>query len=425
MPEERDPHQLLALVLDAARAMSRHDEPADVAKIALEYGRKILHFDRFIAVTRDELERPMVRITRSAAPGTSFHDPAGEHEFAPITRGLIPELMYAGQPRLIDDLDLPPDDPAGKYFQGMHSLAAIPQFRGGEAVDMSFHLSRDVAAYRPEQFAELALISSLFGQSIHNLARAREFAEAEKNLKEQYDIIAKLSNNVMNSAMDLKHDNEILEVRVRERTRELTEANIDAIYMLAIASEAKDEDTGAHVRRIFRLTREIAAGLGMSSRQAEDLAYASVLHDVGKIHVPDQILKKPGPLTDDEWKVMREHTIAGERILSDKPFFSHARKIARSHHENWDGSGYPDATAGEHIPIEARIVHLADVYDALTSPRVYKAAWKPVEAADFIRESKGHMFDPDLVSLFDDLIKSGKVNGQQHQHEPHLQDKGH
>jgi HD-GYP domain-containing protein (c-di-GMP phosphodiesterase class II) len=354
----------------------------------------------------------MVRITRTDAPGTAFHDPSGDHELPPITRGLIPELLHAGQPRLIEDLQLSPDDPAGHYFEGMHSLAAIPQFRGGEALDMSFHLRRDVGAYRPERFAELALISSLFGQSIHNLARARQFAEAEKNLKEQYDIIAKLSNNVMDSAMDLKHDNEILEIRVRERTRELTEANIDAIYMLAIASEAKDEDTGSHVRRIFRLTKQIASALGMNDRQSEDLAYASVLHDVGKIHVPDQILKKPGPLTEGEWKVMREHTIAGERILSDKPFFSHARKIARSHHENWDGSGYPDATSGERIPMEARIVHLADVYDALTSPRVYKAAWKPTEAADFIRESSGHMFDPDLVPLFDELVKSGQVNGQ-------------
>jgi HD-GYP domain-containing protein (c-di-GMP phosphodiesterase class II) len=359
------------------------------------------------------MEGKAVRITRSDAPGTSFHDPTGYDEFSPITRGLIPDLLHAAQPRLIDDLQLAPDDPAARYFAGMRSLAAVPHFSGGEASDMVFQLRAEPAAYREEYFAELVLATTLFGQAIHTLARARQSQEAERNIKEQYDIIAKLSTNVMNSAMDLKHDNEVLEVRVRERTRELAEANLDAIYMLAIASEAKDEDTGAHVRRIFRLTREIASALGMNTRQAEDLAYASVLHDVGKIHVPDSILKKPGPLTQEEWGVMREHTIAGERILSEKPFFTHARKIARSHHENWDGSGYPDATSGDRIPMEARIVHLADVYDALTSPRVYKAAWQPTEAADFIRESRGQMFDPELVLVFDDLVKSGKVNGRE------------
>src|SRR5689334_20094209 len=174
MPPDRDPRDLLALVLDAARELSRHDEPAQVTRIAMERGRKILHFDRCIAVTRRDMEPHSVRITRSDAPGTDFHDPTGSHEFPPIMRGIIPELLNAGQPRLIDELSLASDDPAGKYFEGMRSLAAIPHFRGGEAVDMVFHLRAEPAAYRPEQFAELALISSLFGQAIHNLARARQ-----------------------------------------------------------------------------------------------------------------------------------------------------------------------------------------------------------------------------------------------------------
>jgi putative two-component system response regulator len=125
-----------------------------------------------------------------------------------------------------------------------------------------------------------------------------------------------------------------------------------------------------------------------------------VLHDIGKMHVPDGILKKPGPLTADEMKTMQEHTVWGERILGEKPFFAAARRIARSHHENWDGSGYPDRTRGNNIPIEARIVHLADVYDALVSPRVYKAAWTPRQAGEFIVEASGQMFDPELVRVF-------------------------
>jgi putative two-component system response regulator len=283
----------------------------------------------------------------------------------------------------------------------MRSMVAIPQFRAGEAVDMIFHLRREPAAFQSERFAELVLISSLFGQSVNNLGRARELAQAERSIKNQYEIIAKLSNTVMNSALDLKHDNELLERRVRERTRELAEANLDAIYMLAIASEAKDEDTGAHLRRIFDLTRKIAAQMGHNERETEDLAHASVLHDVGKIHVPDSILKKPGPLTEEERTVMRQHTTAGERILSNKPYFARARNIARSHHENFDGSGYPDGRRGADIPIEARIVHLADVYDALTSVRVYKPAWPREKATEFIRTSRGCMFDPEVVGAFD------------------------
>jgi HD-GYP domain-containing protein (c-di-GMP phosphodiesterase class II) len=136
-----------------------------------------------------------------------------------------------------------------------------------------------------------------------------------------------------------------------------------------------------------------------------------VLHDVGKMHVPDHILKKPGPLTPDERKLIEEHTIIGERILSEAPFFNRARAIARSHHENWDASGYPDATVGNAIPIEARIVHLADVYDALTSPRDYKHAWSSDDAAGVIRESRGKMFDPDVAKAFESLFARGATTG--------------
>jgi len=156
----------------------------------------------------------------------------------------------------------------------------------------------------------------------------------------------------------------------------------------------------------------LAQEMGMHDHEAESLGRASILHDVGKMHVPDAILKKAGKLTPDEMATMQEHTIAGERILGDNPYFAVARKIARSHHENFDGSGYPDRTNGDAIPMEARIVHLADVYDALTSPRVYKAAWTPAEAADFIREARGQMFDPDVVKAFESAYANGANRGQ-------------
>ena len=233
---------------------------------------------------------------------------------------------------------------------------------------------------------------------------------AEEGLKEQYRTVAELSNTILDQAMTLKHYADALELRVRQRTAELHEANLDAIYMLAIASEAKDQDTGAHVRRIETYARLLAREMGLTQKDADEIGYSAILHDVGKIHVPDDILKKPGALTPDERTICNQHTLHGERILSTKPFFAPARRIARSHHENFDGSGYPDALSGYAIPIEARIVHLADVYDALTSVRVYKSAWSPTDAASVIRESSGAMFDPDIVRAFESLFNSARFD---------------
>ena len=231
----------------------------------------------------------------------------------------------------------------------------------------------------------------------------------EKDLQQRYNDIASLSDTVLEQALQLKRYSKELEQRVRERTLDLHTANMEAIYMLAVASEAKDHDTGAHVRRIERYTRLLASELGQSAAEAERMGYSAILHDVGKIHVPDDILRKPGPLTPDEWKIMREHVIMGERILSREPFFELARTIARSHHENWDGSGYPDGMSGTSIPLAARIVRVADVFDALTFARPYKRAWSVEEAATTVEREQGQAFDPAVVKAFLAVFRSGRM----------------
>jgi putative two-component system response regulator len=233
--------------------------------------------------------------------------------------------------------------------------------------------------------------------------------EVETDLKEQYAFISQLSDTILKQAIDLKRQAEQLEQRVEQRTRELHEANMDAVFMLAVASEAKDADTGAHVQRLRKLTEKIAQEMGLPPAQVRQIGYASVLHDVGKIHVPDRILSKPGPLDPSEREEMKQHTLAGERILSNRPFFEPARRIARWHHEDWSGSGYPDGLAREAIPIEARIVHVADVFDALTNQRVYKPAWSTEKAAQFIREQAGGMFDPAVVRAFLQVLNGEPV----------------
>jgi PAS domain S-box-containing protein/putative nucleotidyltransferase with HDIG domain len=231
--------------------------------------------------------------------------------------------------------------------------------------------------------------------------------QAEQSLQERHDFIVQMSDTVLQQALDLKHYSQQLEQRVQERTAQLEQAQMDAIYMLAIASEAKDQDTGRHVLRIQKYAQELARRLGFSERESQAIGYSAILHDVGKIHIPDEILTKPGPLDDSQRRHMQQHTIAGERIISPHTFFERSRRIARSHHENWDGSGYPDGASKDFIPIDARIVHLVDVYDALIHARVYKKAWPRERAVEEIRQSRGKMFDPEVVRAFDEALRGG------------------
>jgi putative nucleotidyltransferase with HDIG domain/PAS domain S-box-containing protein len=234
--------------------------------------------------------------------------------------------------------------------------------------------------------------------------------EAETMMREHYGFIVQMSDTVLEQAMELKRHAEHLEERVRQRTLELHDAHMEAVYMLAVAAEAKDQDTGKHVRRIQRYASLLARRIGMPAAEAEAIGYSAILHDVGKIHVPDRILSKPGPLDDDERAQMQQHTLAGERILSPTAFFERARRIARSHHENWDGSGYPDRRAGQEIPLEARIVHVADVFDALATARVYKEPWPAGQAAGAIVSERGRMFEPEIADAFASLFQSGELS---------------
>jgi PAS domain S-box-containing protein len=231
---------------------------------------------------------------------------------------------------------------------------------------------------------------------------------AEQTLIDQNKRLGELSDLVLSQARALREYADSLELRVAQRTRELHDAHLETIYILAIASEARDEETGGHVRRVRQMTQQLAGKMGLSPVEAERIGYSSVLHDVGKIHSPDSILKKPGPLTADERCEMHLHTLAGERILQPSSFFSQASRIARSHHENWDGSGYPDRLAGEAIPFEARVVHLVDVFDALTHARVYKPAWSCKEAVGEIIANRGKMFDPAMVDAFVEMNPCGQ-----------------
>ncbi len=200
-----------------------------------------------------------------------------------------------------------------------------------------------------------------------------------------------------------------LEKMVTFRTAELLEANMASIMMLAVASEYRDTDTGNHVRRISDYSKAVALQMGYSQTKAEEISYSSILHDVGKIGVPDSILKKPGKLTVEEFEVMKSHTLHGESILASSPFFEMARLVARHHHEKFNGKGYPDGLSEYKIPLVARITSVVDVFDALTTERVYKKAWPMEKALNLIKEGSGEDFDPMVVDAFANMYDDGTV----------------
>ena len=181
---------------------------------------------------------------------------------------------------------------------------------------------------------------------------------------------------------------------------ELEYAHKHAMFMLAIASEYRDAETGKHIRRIVKMTSEIALKMGIPPELATQMGNDSLLHDLGKLGISDYILLKPGKLSDSEFETIKQHTVIGAKIIGDNKWFSQAHQIAMSHHERWDGSGYPEGLKGDAIPLAARIVAVADEYDALTSKRPYKEKWSKKKTIDKIKQESGTHFDPEVVKAF-------------------------
>ena len=188
--------------------------------------------------------------------------------------------------------------------------------------------------------------------------------------------------------------------------QELQEAYFDTIQRLVVAAEYRDEDTGSHIVRMSRYSAFIAEKKGFPKIDVQNILFAATMHDVGKIGIPDNILLKKGKLTDEEFKIIKTHCTIGARILSNSKskVLQLAESIALTHHEKWNGKGYPEGLTGQKIPIVGRVVCLADVFDALTSKRPYKKPISVVKACDIIRNDRGKNFDPEIVDIFFDNL---------------------
>ncbi|MGI9456239.1 MAG: HD domain-containing phosphohydrolase [Aeoliella sp.] len=240
------------------------------------------------------------------------------------------------------------------------------------------------------------------------------------------DLLARLRSALrLKSFQDeLKAHNEQLEQTVQKRTRELVASRIDVIWRLGKAAEYRDEETGNHVVRVGCFSRTVARELGLNGEFVDNLFLGAPLHDLGKIGIPDRILLKPGKLNETEWQIMRRHSTIGAEILRDEgkvkrvaamfgglqqdaaslnienPILETASSICLTHHEKWDGSGYPSGLAGESIPLESRIVAIADVYDALRSQRPYKRPFSLEESLAILAQNVGKHFDPEVHAAF-------------------------
>jgi len=230
---------------------------------------------------------------------------------------------------------------------------------------------------------------------------ARDYVTKPFNIRE---LVSRVYNllEVQIAHKFLNNQNQILEARVRKRTQEIVETRLQIVRHLGRAAEYRDNETGLHIIRMSKMAVVIAEGAGLDEEQCEMLLNAAPMHDIGKIGIPDRILLKPGKLDADEWEIMKTHAAIGEKVLSNdtSALMVMAKTIAGSHHEKWNGEGYPRGLSGEDIPLVGRITAIADVFDALTSVRTYKKEWSIDKAKELIISESGKQFDPRLVEVF-------------------------
>ena len=310
------------------------------------------------------------------------------------------------------------------------SSAVVDQFEAHEP-DL---LLLDLSMPGPDGFEILRRLSDLVSPEVYvpilvltgNVsaeARQKALAGGAKDfLTKPFDVpevLVRIDNLLETRRLHLQisHQNRILEERVRERTRSLEEARLDVLARLARAAEFRDDETGEHTRRVGDLSARLASRLGLPAEEAETLRLTAPLHDVGKIGIPDSILLKPGALSPAEWEIMRTHVTIGAQLLADSPWplLKYAREISLHHHEWWDGSGHPMGLRGSDIPVAARIVSVADVFDALSHDRTYRPAWPLEKVLDTIRAGSGTQFDPRVVAaLIDEIAETSSPRVESH-----------
>jgi putative two-component system response regulator len=269
-----------------------------------------------------------------------------------------------------------------------------------------FQVMEGLKEIEPEGYLPVLVITAQPGHKLRALqAGAKDFISKPFELAE---VLLRVHNmmEVRLLHKELHNYNDVLEQRVREKTADLQESHLETIFTMTRAAEYKDKDTGAHVQRISYYSRELASMLGLNEEFVDKIFFASPMHDIGKIGIPDYVLLKPGGFSPDEWEVMKGHTSIGAKILgnSKSPYLKMGAEIALNHHESWTGGGYPNGKRGEAIPLTARIMTICDIYDALRSKRPYKPEFDHLKTMDIITRGDGRTqpeyFDPVIFAAF-------------------------
>jgi putative two-component system response regulator len=296
-----------------------------------------------------------------------------------------------------------PDKVRELHFKNRYDLILLDlQMPGMDG----FQVMEGLKEIEPNGYIPVLVVTA---QPSHKLrafqAGAKDFISKPFEISE---VLARVHNmlEVRLLQKELNNYTDMLEKKVQERTSDLKQSYLETIFTMTRAAEFKDKDTGDHVQRISFYCRELARMLGQNDEFVEKIFFASPMHDVGKIGIPDHILLKPGSLTPEEWEIMKGHTTMGSNILgrSNSAYLQMGTEIALDHHERWDGGGYPNGKKGEKIPLAARIMNICDIYDALRSKRPYKHELGHKKAMDIIARGDGRTqpehFDPVVLNAF-------------------------
>jgi len=271
------------------------------------------------------------------------------------------------------------------------------------------------ARLRPGAWVPVIVLTGDGSSEVRRVALAAGADEFLNKPFEAIEVGLRVSNLLATRSLHLagRRRNRELEQKVRERTRELARAQQDIVDRLTQAVEFRDHETGGHTRRVGRLSARLATRLGLTRREVDLIRIAAPLHDIGKIAIPDRILHKVGSLSDEEFEHMKGHAESGARLLGQgtTEVLRFAEVIARSHHERWDGGGYPAGLIGEEIPMAARIVSVADFYDALASDRPYRGRWPRHNILAEIDREAGTRFDPRVAECFVEMIRTRTRSG--------------
>jgi len=271
-----------------------------------------------------------------------------------------------------------------------------------------FEVMKQLSAIEEDGYLPILIISEEKDQKVRHLALSSGAKDFIDKPFDPIEVIMRIQNMIQVRLLHKHvHDqNKILEDKVKARTQDLYNTKLDVIERLARAIEYRDSETGMHIIRMSHYAACLAAKVGMSMEECELLLTASPLHDVGKIGIPDSILRKPGPLSPEEWNIMKTHTTIGAELLSgsNSKFLLVGKEIALTHHEKWDGSGYPKGLKGEEIPLIGRICCLCDVFDALMTKRPYKEAWIMEDTLKEIEKGANTLFEASLVKDFLEIL---------------------